>query len=231
VVADYGQVNSVLLGRARQLLDEWLPGGVWQGNEYKPTNPKRADAHPDGPFSINAETGAWFDSVADAKGGDLIALYAYIFDLRQGDALKRLAQELGLNGAVHSNGATPARGERRRRDLGSLVATYDYVDLQGQLAYQVLRYERLDEEGHRSKTFLQRRPCRNCRGEDHGVCGDKDCKRGWIWNLDGVEPLLYRLPAIIESASKPRPNGEPRGIAIAEGEKAVDALARNSPTF
>ena len=126
----------------------------------------------------------------------------------------------------HQNGAN--RGERRRqvRELGDLVATHDYIDEHGLLAYQVLRYEKVDDKGERKKTFLQRRPCPACKGEDRGGCGDKKCKRGWIWNLKGTPRLLYRLLAIIESASHPRPNGELRGIAVAEGEKCADAVTR-----
>lgn len=140
-------------------------------------------------------------------------------------------QERGLwpkpNG--DQNGAN--RGERRRqarteRKLGAPVAISDYICPDGQLGYQTLKYETLDDKGERKKTFLQRRPCPTCKGEDRGGCGDKKCKRGWIWNLKGTPRLLYRLLAIIESASQPRPNGELRGIAVVEGEKCADAVTR-----
>jgi AAA domain len=55
--------------------------------------------------------------------------------------------------------------------LGPIVETYDYTDLDGRLLYQVTR--------HDPKDFRQRRP---------------DGNGGWIDNLDGVKRVLYRWP-------------------------------------
>ena len=60
----------------------------------------------------------------------------------------------------------------RRRDI---VATYDYRDASGQLAYQVVRYD--------PKDFRQRRP--------DGT--------GWSWSLNGTERVPYRLPELLAS--------------------------------
>ena len=78
------------------------------------------------------------------------------------------------------------------------VAMYDYVDEHGTLVYQVVRKH--------PKAFLQRRP--NGNGS-------------WLWNLDGVEPLLYRLPDVIRAVAA----GDE--IWIAEGEKDVQAIERS----
>jgi hypothetical protein len=72
-----------------------------------------------------------------------------------------------------------------------IVATYDYRDEEGTLLYQTVRYE--------PKGFRQRRP---------------DGNGGWVWNLDGVRLVPYRLP---EWKDKPY-------VYIAEGEKDVDNL-------
>ena len=53
------------------------------------------------------------------------------------------------------------------------VAHYDYTDMGGNLLYQVVRYE--------PKNFRQRRP----NGND------------WIWDLRGITPVLYNLPAVL----------------------------------
>jgi 5S rRNA maturation endonuclease (ribonuclease M5) len=74
---------------------------------------------------------------------------------------------------------------------------YDYRDKDGKLSYQVVRDQ--------NKDFKQRRP---------------DGKGGWINNLKGVNPLLYRLPETIEAVSK----GET--VYIPEGERDVDNLTR-----
>ena len=69
------------------------------------------------------------------------------------------------------------------------------MDEGGNLLYQVVRYH--------PKAFKQRRP---------------DGRGGWIWNVDGVRRVPYRLPELIEAIG----NGHP--VFIVEGEKDVDAL-------
>jgi hypothetical protein len=51
-----------------------------------------------------------------------------------------------------------------------IVATYDYDDEDGQLLFQVVRYE--------PKDFRQRRP---------------DGYGGWLWNMAGVRRVLFKL--------------------------------------
>lgn len=80
------------------------------------------------------------------------------------------------------------RGGGRR-----IVATYDYRDESGKLLFQTVRYQ--------PKDFRQRRP---------------DGKGGWIWNLDGVSLVPYRLP---EWKDKPT-------VYLVEGEKDGDELWR-----
>ncbi len=75
------------------------------------------------------------------------------------------------------------------------MATYDYIDADGTLVYQVVRYA--------PKDFRQRRP---------------DGKGGWIWNLAGVERILYRLPELL-AADPDQP------IFACEGEKDADNVA------
>ncbi len=76
-----------------------------------------------------------------------------------------------------------------------IVATYDYRDEEGRLVYQVVRYA--------PKDFRQRRP---------------DGTGGWIWNLDGVPPMLYRLPEL--RAADPA-----ECVFLVEGEKDADNVA------
>ena len=67
-----------------------------------------------------------------------------------------------------------------------IIAEYDYLDESGTLLFQVLRYN--------PKDFRQRRP---------------DGNGGWIWNMDGVRRVLYRLPELLGAKS----------VLIVEGEK------------
>jgi hypothetical protein len=73
-----------------------------------------------------------------------------------------------------------------------IARTYDYRDARGALAFQVVRYE--------PKDFRQRRP---------------DGNGAWIWNTDGVKPILYRLPELLAA-----PKSEP--VYVVEGEKDVE---------
>lgn len=73
---------------------------------------------------------------------------------------------------------------------------YNYQDENGNLLYQVIRYE--------PKSFKQRRPNGN----------------GWAWNINGIEPVLYHLPEIIEDIK------QGKVIYIVEGEKDADRLRK-----
>lgn len=80
-----------------------------------------------------------------------------------------------------------------REQAGEPEAVYDYPDESATLLFQVVRFP--------GKSFRQRRP---------------DGAGGWIWNLQGVRRVLYRLPELKGYQT----------IAIAEGEKDVESLRR-----
>ena len=84
---------------------------------------------------------------------------------------------------------------KRPKGKGRIVETYDYVTAEGNLLFQAVRYE--------PKDFRQRRP---------------DGKGGYIYNLQGIEPVIYRLPAVREAVRK----GEP--IFVVEGERDCHSL-------
>ena len=78
------------------LLARWLPGGRIEGTEYVVLNPRRADDHL-GSFRINTRTGRWADfAVADARGGDVVSLAAYLGGTGQREAAERLTAMLGI---------------------------------------------------------------------------------------------------------------------------------------
>lgn len=75
------------------------------------------------------------------------------------------------------------------------TAIYDYVDEEGKLVYQVLKYAPPGQK----KDFKQRRP--NGQG-------------GWVWTIKDIPRLPYRLPEVVGSQT----------VFIAEGEKDCDNL-------
>ena len=87
----------------------------------------------------------------------------------------------------------PTKNPSRPETKAHIVATYDYTDEKGRLLYQQVRHE--------PKDFRLRRP---------------DGRSGWIWNMQGVRRVPYRLPEILE----------PEEVYTTEGEKDADVLWR-----
>ncbi len=86
-------------------------------------------------------------------------------------------------------------GQSTSAPLGDLEKTYDYLDLEGKLLFQVCRFRQQDG----SKTFRQRRP---------------DGNGGWKWSVEGIDLVPYRLPELIHAEE----------VFIVEGEKDADRL-------
>lgn len=78
-----------------------------------------------------------------------------------------------------------------------IVAVYDYFDAHGALVSQTVRYD--------PKDFRQRRPDPANHGE-------------WFWNLNGIEPVPYHLPQVLEAVQREET------IYVCEGEKDADNL-------
>jgi hypothetical protein len=93
-----------------------------------------------------------------------------------------------------------------------VVADFAYQNEDGSVAFAVERVEYQNADGSfvakggkRKKIFRQKRP-------------DPDRPGAWLWNVDGVPSLPYRLPELLEAIAGERP------IVIVEGEKCADAL-------
>lgn len=110
-----------------------------------------------------------------------------------GCAIEDIVRSIGLE----MKDLYPPREDKRVNSNGKIAATYDYVDANGALVFQVVRYE--------DKRFVQRRPNPEKPGR-------------WIWNLNGVERVLYNLPAIFAADSD-------ETVFIVEGEKDVNSLS------
>ena len=97
---DFAAVNAAALRVLPDLLHRWTPDGHARGHEWVARNPRRADTNL-GSFSINLRTGRWADFATGDKGGDPVSLAAYLHNLSQIDAARRLAEMLGLGSASH----------------------------------------------------------------------------------------------------------------------------------
>lgn len=85
--------------------------------------------------------------------------------------------------------------------LGRIVAAYDYVDVTGNLLFQVIRFD--------PKTFRQRRP----KGS------------GWEWGLGRVQPVPYRLPEVAKAETVIAVEGEKDADRLAK----LGLVATTSP--
>lgn len=97
-IATINAIRSVAAAAAQSaeiLVTEWLPEGKRHGGEWTCRNPTRADRHA-GSFSVSLVDGRWHDFATGDGGGDLVALGAYLWNVRQTDAARIVADRLGL---------------------------------------------------------------------------------------------------------------------------------------
>jgi hypothetical protein len=91
----FKRIADAALGRANVIARRWLPDGRREGAEWVSRNPTRDD-HRRGSFKVNLGTGKWGDFATGDRGGDLIALAAYLFKLSQADAALKVADMIGV---------------------------------------------------------------------------------------------------------------------------------------
>jgi 5S rRNA maturation endonuclease (ribonuclease M5) len=121
---------------------------------------------------------------AECGGGTLLQLEQLINGSDVREALKNIGEIIGEELAF-----APQRKQNSEE-------VFDYTDAQNNLLFQVVRTDLPNGAG---KKFTQRR-----MGENGG----------WIYNLDGVRKVLYRLPEVITA----------KEVFIVEGEKKADRL-------
>jgi putative DNA primase/helicase len=111
-------------------------------------------------------------------------------------------------------GEAPKTNGNGQAELPTEVCTaaYSYTDESGALLFMVGRneYRNRDgsyvlKDGKHKKTFRQKRP-------------DPDRPGQWIYNVDGVRIVPYRLPELIEAIASEHP------VLVVEGEAKVDFL-------
>lgn len=92
----YRRIAEAARANSAAIVAQWLPRGKRFGHEWCALNPRREDTRI-GSFRINLRTGAWADFAIDQRGGDLISLAAYLFNLSQREAALAVARMLGID--------------------------------------------------------------------------------------------------------------------------------------
>jgi hypothetical protein len=95
-MTDFLRINQEALRALPRIVARWLPNGNYEGREYVALNPRRADRHL-GSFRINLVTGRWADFATGDAGGDPVSLAAFLFELSQREAARRIAKMLGIS--------------------------------------------------------------------------------------------------------------------------------------
>jgi CHC2-type zinc finger protein len=85
-------------------------------------------------------------------------------------------------------------GGNDKEERGQIVCAYDYTDEGGKVIFQICRKDPKSD-------FPVRRP---------------DGRGNWIWNVQGMSRVLYRLPEVLKAQT----------VCVAEGEKDCDNLVK-----
>ena len=113
-------------------------------------------------------------------------------------------------------------GKARAEPKKIVAERFDYPDADGKLLLQVERVEFLKadgtfvitKDGKSKKTFRQRQPDPERPGE-------------WIWNVEGVAPIPYRLPELIEAVGNKQTNNPHRRRRSQSQSAALVECARD----
>jgi len=215
---DFAAVAAAALSAAERLVPRWLPEGKRNGHEWVSPNPTRSDRHA-GSFSVNLTTGAWADFATGDKGGDLVALRAYLSSQTQLQAAREISEDLHLD-PIPPQAPTVAEKRPESRSewcpvvpvpadapeapvahthRGRPERTWAYRGAGGELLGFVHRFKTSDG----GKEIL---PCVWAR---NGRTGDS----GWRWMQWASPRPLYGLDRLREG----------RTVLVVEGEKCADA--------
>jgi hypothetical protein len=164
-----------------------------QGKEYMAKCPFHADTQPS--FAVDNDTGKYFCHGC-AKGGDALHFYAKQKGLSTGPDFRQVLEGICKDFHIPTNSnpaSKPLEIVKPKQATGSPTKIYPYTDAGGCLIFEVCRFAN-------PKTFKQRRP--------------RKVGEGYVWNLDGVDRVLYNLPSVVKSQE----------VWIVEGERDANNL-------
>ena len=202
---DVGNGITFARGEISRYYEARLPDMPQRGREWRGPCPIHQGKNDN--FAVNSATGEWFCHSVCGRGGDILELEAALnggdFPTRKAEVFRligRLQPEYRHNGTRTNGDSAGTPRSKPTKPTGAArgwreVERYQYVDRDGSLLSEVIRYAHPNGE----KAFRQRRP---------DGCG------GFTWNLDGIERVPYRLPELLKAET----------VYLAEGEKDVHTL-------
>ncbi len=94
MTSDFKNIADLAKSSSLMVVSYLCLHGKREGHEWVALNPTRHDKSL-GSFRINLRTGKWADFATGDRGGDLIALWAYIKDIGQYEAMQEIKALLG----------------------------------------------------------------------------------------------------------------------------------------
>jgi putative DNA primase/helicase len=151
-----------------------------------------------GARTYNVSKRTWYDHGA-GRGGSTLELIAY----SKGKPDEKLRGRAFIDmwkALVELDVGAPSPKKKEGGGGGKwppILRTFPYHDENGALLFEIVRFDTTDK----NKRFRPRRP---------------DGKGGWIYDLEGVRPVLYRLPELIAAVKAGR------RVLKTEGERDAD---------
>lgn len=244
-MANIKQIATTALSSIDSVLNHWCAGGKREGNEYVVINPTRSDSKA-GSFKININTGAWSDFATGDKGGDLVALVAYLDGIKMGEAAKCLAGFLGIkadktdaqkratnsqNSDVNTSISSTKIKQAQGKDLTGFECVMpipmnppDPPNAHARHGKPSMRYAYLSEIGTVNFYHDRYEPKKEGDRKQFSpltLWRNENGKCEWHFKAPPANRPLYNLPSLFEFK-----NSE---VWIVEGEKAADALKELLP--
>jgi Protein of unknown function (DUF3631) len=243
---EFEDLKPVLLKHVDELLPCLFPSGDWlPGGEFALLNPHRNDRGL-GSLRVNPTTGAWADFALPndpaARGGDLISLVAYFFDMGQLEAAARLARMVRMPLFENVELAELDISDIRRFEPipETDISLAKYVVGQRKKPPRASGCSRPSGPGPKGSAPDYSTSLQWCYENAEGypvlwiVRGTRPdgtksylqySYRGGAWvggGIDGQRPL-YHLPELLARPDAP--------VLVVEGEKTSDAAAQLFPDF
>jgi hypothetical protein len=211
--AFYAEVDRTALSQP-DLLAELLPGGHFEGREYRCASINGDAGHS---FAFNLDTGVWTDFNGSGKGGKgLISLYARVRGVEMKDAARTLGQRYGIAEPVWSQIIPVPAAEieqilagktlpRWNHDWGNPKTAWLYKTAEGTNIGFIVRFEKAGQDGHVEKNTIPL---------SYGRWGDGRAQLRW---KSFAEPRpLYNLERLADNLDAI--------VVVVEGEKCVGKL-------
>jgi uncharacterized protein (DUF927 family) len=229
---DFKQIAAVAAEQAESVCARWLPAGKRSGSEWEVGSRHGEEGKSLKIHLAGTKAGTWADFAAGDAGGDMIALIAYIENIPQLAAARRLADFLGIRVDSGPSKPKPAPAPNPAPKSAAWAAImpipadappaplshyrhgtpdniYTYRDQAGQVLGYVARWDASAARPKKEFGWL--------------VYAQNNGRTEWRWQGFPAPRPLYGLELLAAQPAAP--------VCLAEGEKAADAARALLPDY